>query len=421
MKKTEHKKMIQTKRILSCIFACLFGVFSYAQHSTSSPYSTIGIGELDNKVYGLNSGMANTGIGTYIPGFLNITNPAALAIDSLSFIFDVSLSGNISQYSSAGTNEYSNNVNVKKVAFGVRTFPRLIISGGLLPYSNVQYRIQSEAFVEGGNNEKYSVYHQGTGGLSKLYLAGSYKVLPNWYLGANASYLFGRINRTETVSSQAVQTTTEVDELLLDFGLLYNKKINSLLEISAGLVYGYQNEIKMKNYKTISSVGTTDTKTSTYTSLPQNVGVGFSLLDRNGHGHRLFALDYKYHNWANIKSPDPRMQYADSHKVNAGIEYVPNYRTPRSYLQRVHYQVGGYFEKSNLVINGKKMTEMGVTIGAVFPLKNNVAQALSYQPKIFFSADFGRKGGIGLINENYIRINLGVSLNQVWFMKWFYD
>lgn len=413
--------MIQTKRILSCIFACLFGIFSYAQHSTSSPYSTIGIGEVDNKIYGLNSGMANTGIGTYIPGFLNNTNPAALAVDSLSFIFDVSLSGNISQYSSAGIKEYANNVNVKKVAFGVRTWPKLIISAGILPYSNVQYRIETEEYTEGVNNEKYTVYHQGSGGLSKLYLAGSYKLLSNLYLGANASYLFGRINRSETVSSQSVQTTSEVDEILFDFGMLYNKKINSAFEISAGLVYGYQSEIKMKNYKTVSSVGTTETKTSTFTSLPQNVGTGFSLLNRTGHGYRLFAIDYKYHNWANIKSPDPRMQYADSHKVNAGIEYVPNYRTPRNYLQRIQYQAGGYFEKSNLIINGKEMSEMGVTIGAVFPLKNNVAQALSYQPRIFFSADLGRRGGTGLINENYIRINLGVSLNQVWFMKWFYD
>ncbi|MDR0384461.1 MAG: hypothetical protein LBH60_00110, partial [Prevotellaceae bacterium] len=142
------------KKISSSIIASVLCVISYAQHSTSSPYSTIGIGEINSKIYGLNSGMANVGIGTYLPGFLNNTNPAAIAIDSSFFIFDISLSGNLSQYSTAGTKEYANNTNVRKAAFGVRVFSKLAVSAGILPFSNVQYRIQSDEYVEGRNDEK---------------------------------------------------------------------------------------------------------------------------------------------------------------------------------------------------------------------------------------------------------------------------
>jgi hypothetical protein len=108
------------------------------------------------------------------------------------------------------------------------------------------------------------------------------------------------------------------------------------------------------------------------------------------------------------------MRYANNHRINAGVEYIPNYRTPRNYFQRVQYQAGAYFEKSNLIINGKQISEMGATAGVVLPLKNNYTQ-------IFLSADAGRRGGKGLINENYIRINLGVSVNQLWFIKWAYQ
>jgi hypothetical protein len=406
--------MIRIKRLLASSIASLFCVLSYAQHSTSSPYSTIGIGEIDSKIYGLNSGMANAGIGTYRPGFLNNTNPAAIAIDSLFFIFDVSLSGNISQYSNAEINEYANNVNIRKAAFGVRIFSDLAISAGILPYSNVQYRIQSDAYIEGKINEKYMIYHEGSGGLSKVYLAASYKLLPYLYLGVNTSYLFGRINRIESLLNQAIQTTSEIDKVLFDFGLMYNKKLNSRTFVAAGLVFGYESKIKMKNYETVSSIGTTETKTSTYTSLPKNLGVGFSIQDYSANSYKMFAIDYKFHNWANIKSPDLRMKYSNNHRVNAGIEYIPNYRMPKYYLQRMQYQLGAYFEKSNLIINGKRISEMGVTAGMIFPLKNNYTQ-------IFVSADLGRRGGMGLIDENYIRINLGVSVNQMWFIKWAYQ
>ncbi|MDR2383471.1 MAG: hypothetical protein LBD76_06275 [Prevotellaceae bacterium] len=406
--------MTQIKRFLASIIASLFCVLSYAQHSTSSPYSTIGIGEVDSKIYGLNSGMANVGIGTYRQGFLNNTNPAAIAVDSSYFIFDISLSGSLSRYSTAEMTEYANNDNVKKVAFGVRIFSKLAVSAGILPYSNVQYRIQSEGYVEGKNNEKYTLYHEGSGGLSKTYLTATYKLLPYLYAGVNTSYLFGRINRSESLSSQTLQTISEVDKILFDFGLMYNKRIASSVSLSAGLVFGYESKIKMKNYKTLSSLGTTETESSTYTSLPRNIGAGFTLQNSSGHSFKMFAIDYKFHNWANIKSPDQRMRYTNNHRINAGAEYIPNYRTPRNYLQRVQYQAGAYFERSNLVINGKQISEMGATVGLVLPLKNNYTQ-------IFLSADVGHRGGKGLINEDYIRINLGVSVNQLWFIKWAYQ
>ncbi|MDR1340976.1 MAG: hypothetical protein LBK58_13125 [Prevotellaceae bacterium] len=402
------------KRIITFAIASLFCVLAYAQHSTSSPYSTIGIGEIDSRIYGLNSGMANAGIGTYLPGFLNNTNPAAIAVDSSYFIFDVSLSGTLSRYSTAGMKEYANNENVKKVAFGVRIFSKLTVSAGILPYSNVQYKIQSDSYVEGGNNERYTTYHEGSGGLSKTYLSASYKLLPYLYAGVNASYLFGRINRSETLSNQTVQTASEVDKILFDFGLIYNKKLNVNTSVSAGLVFGYQSRIKMRNYRTLSSLGTTETETSTFTSIPGNIGAGFSIQNHSGHSYKMLAVDYKFHNWANIKSPDNRMKYSDNHRVNAGVQYIPNYRTSRKYFQRVQYQLGAYFEKSNQVVNGKRISEMGATAGMVFPLKNNYTQ-------IFFSADLGRRGGASLINENYIRINLGVSVNQLWFIKWAYQ
>ncbi|MDR0560449.1 MAG: hypothetical protein LBG92_09770 [Prevotellaceae bacterium] len=391
----------------------MFCVHSHAQHGTSSPYSLTGLGELDNKTYGLSSGMAGTGVGSYIPGILNISNPAAIAIDSLSFLFDVSLSGNFSQYSTVARNEYATNANVRKVAFGARILPKLSVAMGMLPYSNVQYRIQTDAYVE-GSNEKYDIYYTGTGGLSRMFLTGSYKILKNWNIGANFSYIFGRINRTEAISSHSVKTSSDVNKLLADFGLMYHKNINTSTLISAGLTYAYQTEIKMKNFTSYSMTGKTETNTSSYTSLPQALGGGFSLQHIKGHSFRTLSIDYKFNNWGSIKSPDSKMKYTDSHKVSIGGSMIPNYRTPRNYFQKIQYQLGAYYEKTNMIINGNALHEAGITAGMVFSLKNNYTQ-------LFLSGDFGRKSGNNLISENFVRITFGVTMNQQWFMKWFYD
>lgn len=406
--------MTKLKKTIICLLLFMPCVHSYAQHSTSSPYSILGLGELDSRSYGLNSGMANAGIGLYLPGQLNVSNPATLAIDSLAFVFDVSIAGKLSQFSSMGVKEYTNNFNLKKVAFGVRVFPKLSMSMGFRPYSNVQYTIQSEKYIEGGNGEKYNVYYEGSGGLSDLYLTSSYKLFPNLYIGANMSYLFGRINRAETVMTQTVQTTSEVDKIIFDFGLMYDKVLSTANRISAGLTYGYKSEIKLKNYKTYTMTGDTKTKTSSYTSVPHYVGAGFSIQNVKGYSFKIFSIDYKFSNWDKIKSPEKSMSYQNSHRVNAGVMYVPNYRTPKKYFQRMQYQLGGYYEKSNLKIKGNNLSEKGVTVGAIFPIKNSLSQ-------IAFSMDFGQRGGKGLINENFVMFNLAVSINQKWFEKWFYN
>ncbi|MDR2423900.1 MAG: hypothetical protein LBD59_04150 [Prevotellaceae bacterium] len=73
-----------------------------------------------------------------------------------------------------------------------------------------------------------------------------------------------------------------------------------------------------------------------------------------------------------------------------------------------------YYEKTNLIIHGSNLIEGGVTAGVILPIKNSPTQ-------LFISTDFGYRGGNNLIGEKIARINLGVCMNQQWFVKWFYD
>jgi hypothetical protein len=386
---------------------------SRAQHSTNSPYSMMGLGEINTETYGHLSGMANSGVGFRMPGLLNFSNPAAPAVDSLSFLFDIAMSGNIAQYSNADVKEYATNFNVRKVAVGVRLYPRLTAAAGILPFSSVQYRVSTENYIEGSSDKQY-VFYEGSGGLSRLFLNVSYKLTANLSAGVSASYLFGRINRKESITTQSVTNATEVDKFLAEFGLMYVKNIADGTTLSAGATYSYRNKIAMKQYHSNTISGQTNTKTTAYTWLPQTFGAGAALQNMAKRSYRSLSVDYRFGNWSAITSPDSRMRYVNNHRISAGAAYVPNYRTPRTYFQRVQYQAGVYYAASNMIIGGNTLTEKGITAGLVFPLKNS-------QTQLFLSADAGRKSGDMLIGENYVKVNFGVSINQQWFMKWFYD
>ena len=63
-----------------------------AQTGISSPYSSEGLGYLNNGNNLQNKSMGGIGIGTRIPSAINVLNPASLtAIDTNSFVFDGAL------------------------------------------------------------------------------------------------------------------------------------------------------------------------------------------------------------------------------------------------------------------------------------------------------------------------------------------
>jgi hypothetical protein len=406
--------MMRTFHIFSLSFVMLFCVQLHAQHNTSSPYSMFGIGEIETSGYGMNSGMANTGIGLYIPGFLNTANPAATIVDSLSFIFDVSTSARLSRFSYSGTTERATSANLKKIAIGFRTIPKLSVTIGVMPYSNVEYKIKTSLIVE-GTSQNQDMLHEGNGGFTQAYLAGSYKLHPKLHVGARASYLFGNINNTQTTWSQNRHLESTGKKLIMDFGLIYNNQLDEQTHLTVGATYGYKSKVKLNHVRTVSINNVPEVTPPTYVYLPQSAGVGASVQKIMGHSYSILALDYKFTDRSGFPSPEKGVYYKSSHRVSAGAQYTPNYRTPKNYFQRVAYQLGGFIDYPCMRINGSNLMETGVSLGMNFPLSKGSRTVM------FFSADFVHRGGKNLINENYCRINLGVSLNETWFIKWVYD
>ena len=104
------------KRIFGCLLAGMIAVQTMAQESsTLSPYSQYGLGVLADQSLGFSRGMAGVGIGLRNGHQINMQNPASYsAVDSLTMLFDLGLSGKITNFKEGGRR-----VNAKTATFEI--------------------------------------------------------------------------------------------------------------------------------------------------------------------------------------------------------------------------------------------------------------------------------------------------------------
>ena len=111
-----------------------------AQSGMNSPYSQWGLGLLSDQTSGFNSGMNGVGLGFHEHNQVNYINPASYSsVDSLTFLFDVGISGQISNFNENGVKKNAKNANLDYVVAAFRAFRHMGVSFGILPFSNVGY------------------------------------------------------------------------------------------------------------------------------------------------------------------------------------------------------------------------------------------------------------------------------------------
>lgn len=367
--------------------------------------------------------MGGVGIGMKSDGYINFSNPASYSsIDSLNFIFDFALSGSKSRFESA-SNKYSvTNGNIKKIAVGLRLYPRWALSLGLMPYTNVGYKTETEQGIE-GTADFFNITSKGEGGFSKIFIGNSFKINHKTSVGINSNFLIGYIEKSETYTywgaSGYWQKKAKYEPktaVCFDFGLQYADSLNSKWLYTLGFTGGVDTKLKLRKYIAY------DSDTSTYTTdefqstsnfwIPAYGGFGFSLSSSKW----LFAADYRIQFWDNVSNKNDLPWLTNSHHAAVGAQYIPRRMIGRSIFERMSYQVGAHFDRSYLRINSENFDIYGVTFGLVVPLKNQMSN-------LGISVDVGKKGRLsnGMFKENYIQVNLLLNMSDIWFLKRKFD
>src|SRR5258708_21968090 len=102
-------KFFFKKDIFFVLAISLFVCIKAGAQNTSSPYSIIGIGDIENSYFNRTSGMANTGIGYRNSHSLVGNNPAGFsALENQFFTGEIGIRGKLVNYSSNPINADNN-------------------------------------------------------------------------------------------------------------------------------------------------------------------------------------------------------------------------------------------------------------------------------------------------------------------------
>lgn len=416
-----------------------FGTLSIvAQSGTKSPYSQYGLGILSDQSQGFNRGMSGLFQGFRSGNQVNMQNPASYsAVDSLSMIFDVGVSGQITNFKEGGAKVNAKTANFEYVTALFRIFPKFGASIGLVPYTNVGYSYSTTQQI-GSSSTTSTMQFSGEGGLRQAYLGLGYEFFKGFSLGANISYFWGSYKKDITVlsSDDAVKTLSktydaDVSSYKLDLGVQYRHSLTKTDELTFGATFGLGHKLGSDPSLTVMTLdGQTGVMSASVDtvhnglSIPMTIGAGIAY-SRNK--SLFFGVDYQLMRWGAESFPVVNENtnnyelvnnyYKDRHKVTVGAEWLPN-RMSRRFLNRVQYRVGASYATPYYKINGQDgPKELTVSAGFGIPLVNS----WNNRSVLNISFQWANLSAKNLVTENSFRVTIGLTFNERWFAKWKVD
>lgn len=409
-----------------------------AQSGTNSPYSQYGLGVLSEQTSGFNRGMNGVGLGFHEHNQINYLNPASYAaIDSMTFILDAGISGQVTNFNENGVKKNANNSNLEYVVAGFRLFRHLGMSFGIIPFTNVGYNYSTSGWVNKNDKDvTYTNSYEGEGGLHQVYVGAGWSPLKGLSVGANIGYIWGSINRTvqNNYSNSYYKSLyrtygTRVNNYKIDLGVQYSQKLSKKDEVTLGVTYSPGHNLHADaDMSIISSNAQTSTSDTLAFSiknayeLPTMYGAG---LMWNHNNQWKIGVDYSLQKWGSLGYPTYEANssepwalrdgvYKDRSKVNVGFQYCYGERN-RAFLKRVAYRAGVSFATPYYKVNGVDgPKELSVSAGFGIPIMNSY----NNRSQLNISGQWVKNSATGLIKENIFRLNIGFTFNEDWFKKW---
>ncbi|MFC6859842.1 hypothetical protein [Zunongwangia atlantica] len=403
------------------VIVALFSAFwAKAQENTSSPYSYYGVGITNFK--GTVENRAMGGLSTFSDSIhMNLTNPAGFGKLART-TYTAAASVESTQQETSEASDRTSNVSLDYLGLGVPV-GRFGFGAGLIPYSSVGYRIID---VEEDGASRL----QGRGGMNKVFLSAAYAISRDLSIGVNADYNFGNIQHRRTVLRDGIQYGTrdidrsDISGFNFNFGLDYQTKLKNGLKLHASAVYTPEADITTESYRELSNVLFTANGEDVYNvrnfdiesqdiTLPSKTTFGLGL----GRPNKWF-VGAEYSAFGSIpeisvfSTPVNDAEYNDGSAYRLGGYIVPEYSSLTSYFKRVVYRFGGRFEETGLQLNGESIDEFGISFGFGLPIGGDFSN-------LNLGLEYGQRGttSSGLIQENFFKLSIGLSLNDQWFVK----
>ena len=415
-------------RKLSILFI-LISFFGYSQKTSYSPYSYFGVGEtnfsatVENQMMGGNTAY-------YDSVHQNMNNAASLS--KLKFVnYSVGVDLKNTSYLSASTNEKSTAAAINYISVAIPT-KLLSFSFGIKPKTSVGYLLEND---DKSKTPPELNRFTGSGGVSNAFVSIGFELFKNWGFGFSSSYAFGNLNHYHTKILENIELYTMVSSessvsgLDYNFSTVYQKTFNEKITLYSSIIYQPEAKYKSRNNQIISTidpnssfggdseeidlsaVGLKNTNIKIPNSLSFGLGLGqdkkwflgFNYMknDEGGYKNELMGLD--------------NVEFKSSQTYSIGGFLLPEYNSFTNYFKTLTYRFGVRYKSGGLYVNNQQINEIGVNFGFGIPLAGISSANLGFE--------FGQRGTTkaSLIKEKFFSIRLGVSLNDLWFIRSMYN
>ena len=220
------------------------------------------------------------------------------------------------------------------------------------------------------------------------------------------------------------------NSLVNDTIIIVEEKQDKKLKIGIGATYSTAQSWKRTTINatanTFFAVGDTNTVN---VSTPSNIGVGISIGNDSRNNNWLLAFDYDMASAYNFQLGGISKSIPASSRMAVGFQLTPQIESEK-FFKNTTYSIGAYQAKTPYAPTGEQLDEVGITFGLSFVdrarrsnesfrWREKSKTRLNYLSRYNVGVGVGMLGGSSAtaIQQTFIKLNFGISLNSEWFVR----
>ncbi len=408
--------MNNKKKYLIAGFVLLY--FNGIAQNVSSPYSTVGIGDLETTEYGRYSATGSASAARRDDGYYNFSNPASLtSLTYKNVNLNMFTRGRISKFKVPGVDTIagpSKDFIVKSISLAYKVTPKSAFAVGLKPFSSVNYQYATNSSLNDENID-YIKYTDGSGGIYQTYVSLAREFGKHFSAGITGSWYFGSLHHSVEYYNSLL--SLDVLQLQTDYysgagvqgGIQYYTDLKKKWQHNFGVTASLNSKLSGFNSTQYFENDTLFKKIKDKNvsfKMPANFSVAYSLFNKSGLS---FHVQGDYQKWGNQQTGYSKIQIRDASGLSGGIEYSSRIKAGDYYYEKYYLALGVRTSQSYLVLNGNRVNDVAFTLGAGKNLSRIIGVNLSMEA--------GKKGlsSLNQIRENYFQFSLGLTLKDMWY------
>jgi hypothetical protein len=407
----------QYTRLIILSILLLVKIQSLVAQNITSPYSILGIGDVDTKDYGRYSASGNASVARRDAASYNFSNPASLtSLPYKTLHFDIAVRGRSSNFLSPGETvptAKSKDFIIRRASLAFRVTEKTGIAFGLRPYSTMNYKYQQDKVILDGNRT-YNKDIDGSGGINQVYFSTGKTLSKRISAGITASWLFGSLQKTTeyAISTASLDIVKQETDFyyggLFQGGLQYYSLKGKKWRHQFGLVGSISTNLTGELTREYSDGGVIikeELQTGRKFKLPVTLGIGYSAVNKD---KLTLSVEANYYKWKYQKVDYSNSYTYPSLRLSAGLDYSFKKTQGKNEYERSFIGLGINVENSYVRIKNQKLWDYSLTLGGGINISRHIS--------IYTGIEFGTKGDkkANQIRENYTQYILGITLKDVW-------